>query len=158
MNYSFYDCKTTHSRFIHEDYFPVIIEFSDEELNNLFMEFTFEDSDMFELAVNPKTYALKRFSLTLCNHYEFKNDDLKLPEYEEGVIHITGPITNKCPSFKAYVYKNGIEITISSEIATKHLKSGHLIFALTENNELTSVLITDLTPDDLHHVKTELTI
>ncbi|MDO4392942.1 MAG: hypothetical protein Q4C80_00830 [Bacillota bacterium] len=157
MNYYFDNTKTTSSKIIQEEYFPVIIEFSSEELNNKFLEFNYTDTDMFEVSVNPETYEIKRFSLTLCNHYSFVDAIMVLPTYEEGILHITGPTTTECSLFNANVYKDGLEIRISSELASRYLKSGQLIFALTENNKLTSVFITELTPNNIDHVKTELT-
>ena len=145
MKYSFDANKTVFSEFIQEDYFPVIIEFSNEELNNLFIEFNYQDSDMFELSVNPNTFEIKRFSLTLCNHYAIKDASMKITDYEEGAL-----------SFEVLVYNDGVEIRTSAEPASRHLKSGQLLFALTDKGELASVLITDLTPDNLNHIKTEL--
>lgn len=158
MNYSFDKNKTVSSQFIQEDYFPVIIEFSNEELNNRFIEFNYQDSDMFELSVDPNTFELKRFLLTLCNHYALEDASMVIPEYEEGVIYIMGPTSTECPMFEVTVYDNGLRIVTSSETASRYLKCGHLIFALTENNSLASLLITDITPDNLSHVKTELTM
>ena len=69
MQYTFNKNRNISSTFIKEDYFPAIVEFSSEELNNHFIEFNFSDTDMFEISVNPKTRELKRFTLTLCNHF-----------------------------------------------------------------------------------------
>ena len=158
MKYSFDANKTVFSEFIQEDYFPVIIEFSNEELNNLFIEFNYQDSDMFELSVNPNTFEIKRFSLTLCNHYAIKDASMKIPDYEEGALSFIGPTTTECSLFEVVVYNDGVEIRTSAEPASRHLKSGQLLFALTDKGELASVLITDLTPDNLNHIKTELSI
>lgn len=158
MDYSFDGGKIAYSRSMQEDYFPVIIEFSNEEINNLFIEFNYEDSDMFEITVDPETFSLKRFSLTLCNHYAIKDTELKIPEYEEGSLFIAGPASTECDKFEADVYNDGVEIRTSSSIATRYLKSGQLIFALTENNDVSAVLITDLTQGDIDHAISELTV
>lgn len=156
MIYSFDNNTTTSSRFIQEDYFPVIIEYSSEELNNKFLEFNYTDTDMFEISVNPETYEIKRFSLTLCNHFSFVNAKMMIPKYEEGILHISGPATTECSLFNTIVYEDGLEIIVSSESASIYLKTGQLIFALTDNNELTSVFITDLTANNIDHAKAEL--
>ena len=159
MNYSFDSTLTSSSKFIQEDYFPIIIEFSNEELNNLFLEFNYKDSDMFELSVDAQTFDLKRFTLTLCNHYVLKEDYvLTIPKYQEGLLHITGPTSTECTHFEVIVYRDGVEIKTSSIDASHYLKYGQLIFALTESDDIASILITDLTEDNINHVITELTI
>lgn len=54
MNYNFSNSSTMTSSTIIEDYFPVIIEYDKEELNNKFIEFNYQDTDMLEISVNPK--------------------------------------------------------------------------------------------------------
>lgn len=156
MQYTFNKNKNTNSTFIKEDYFPAIVEFSSEELNNHFIEFNFSDTDMFELSVNPDTRELKRFTLTLCNHFSIEDKLLSLPTYETGSLSIDGPDKTECSAFSVKVFNNGLIIETSREIATKHLKSGHLIFGLSSSDEVTDVYITDLTSDEIAHVKSEL--
>ena len=112
---------------------------------------------MFELSVNPETYELKRFSLTLCNHYSFEDGLLSLPEYVEGTIAIEGPLKTECSTFSVTVYNDGVYIKTSSDSPTVYIKCGNIIFSIANNNELSSVLIVGLTDDEIAHVKTELT-
>lgn len=156
MQYTFNKNKDISSSFIKEDYFPAIVEFSSEELNNHFIEFNFSDTDMFELSVNPKTKELKRFTLTLCNHFTIEGKSLSLPTYEVGGFTISGPDKTECSSFSVKVYNNGLMIETSNEIASKHLRSGHLIFGLSSSDEVTAVYIADLTSDEIAHIKSEL--
>ncbi|SCY14182.1 hypothetical protein SAMN02910371_01194 [Butyrivibrio sp. INlla14] len=70
MNYIIHTTKTATSKFIPEDYFPAIVEFSDEELNNHFIEYNYKDSDMFELSVHPKThFAILLKAQVVCTNY-----------------------------------------------------------------------------------------
>ena len=156
MNYEINTNLKTKSKFIFEDYFPAIIEFSSEELNNHFIEFNYKDTDMFELSVHPKTHALKRFSLTLCNHYEFSETLLVSPVCDEGTLYITGPESTECSTFVATVYKNGMRIILSNATADKYIKSGNLVFALTDNNLVVSVSLIDLSEKEVSHIKSEL--
>ena len=156
MNYEIDTDLKTKSTFISEEYFPAIIEFSSEELNNHFIEFNYKDTDMFELSVHPKTHALKRFSLTLCNHYEFSEALLESPVCDEGTLYITGPDSTECSTFDATVYKNGMRIVLSDVAADKYIKSGNLVFALTDKNEVVSVSLIDLSEQEISHIKSEL--
>ncbi len=156
MNYKIDTTVKAQSKFIAEDYFPAIIEFSSEELNNHFLEFNFKDTDMFELSVHPKTNALKRFTLTLCNHYEIMETALECPICEEGSLFIEGPDSTECGIFLLQVYSNAVQIKLSDSPVNKSIKSGNLIFSLSDNNELISVIISNLSETDIAHIKREL--
>ena len=156
MHYTFSKNQNITSTFIKEEYFPAIVEFSSEELNNHFIEFNYSDTDMFELSVNPETKELKRFSLTLCNHFTIENRPLTLPTYEVGTLSIAGPDKTECATFSVKVFKDGLMIETSPKSASKYFKSGHLIFGLSSSDEVTSVYVTDLTRDEITHVISEL--
>ena len=111
---------------------------------------------MFELSVNPETKELKRFTLTLCNHFTIENRPLTLPTYEVGTLSIAGPDKTECATFSVKVFKDGLMIETSPKSASKYFKSGHLIFGLSSSDEVTSVYITDLTRDEITHVISEL--
>ncbi|MBR6366083.1 MAG: hypothetical protein IKS10_08330 [Lachnospiraceae bacterium] len=157
MNYTFDPHTSVHSVFVAEDYFPAIIEYSSEELNNLFLEFNYKDTDMFELSVHPKTHILKRFSLTLCNHYEIKSEGINVPNIEDGTMTITGPNSTECEEFIASVYTNGLSIILSSTPVALFRRSGHLVFAFSDNNELVGIHLIGLTESEVSHIKNELT-
>ena len=157
MNYKIDTTAKAQSKFITEDYFPAVVEFSSEELNNHFLEFNFKDTDMFELSVNPKNHALKRFTLTLCNHYEIMETALDYPICEEGSLYIEGPESTECKSFLLQVYSNAAQIKLSDTPVNKNIKSGNLIFSLAKDNELVSVVISDLSETELSHIRRELT-
>lgn len=156
MNYSIDTSKQSSSTFITEDYFPATIEFSEEELNNHFIEFRYGDSDLFEFYVDRKSHILKRVCLTLCNHYSIKDTPLFIPIYEKGMLYIDGPASTECSTFETIVHTDGIEIITSLSKPSHCIKCGQLIIALSETNELTAVLITDLSETDIFHVKSEL--
>lgn len=158
MNYSFDTSTKAQSKFVIEEYFPAIVEFSPEELNNYFIEFNYKDSDMFELSVHPKTHTLKRFSLTLCNHYEIKEASMCLPPYVNGTITITGPESTECKMFLAVVYTDGLQILLSNAPASYFYKTGQLIFAISEEGEVISVYLTDLAEEELSHLRNELSL
>ncbi len=158
MKYTFIKNKKSSSVFIAEEYFPIIIEFSKEELNNHFIEFSYQDTDMFEFSVDPESKDLKRFSLTLCNHYSIETGKIKKPASLDSSIAITGPEKMECDTFVVKVYEDGILIEISTNPATKHLRCGQLIFGLTDSDELVTLHIMDLSSSDISHIKKELTI
>ena len=158
MNFTFDATTKAYSQFVIDEYFPAILEFSSEELNNHFIEFNYKDTDMVELSVHPKTHALKRFSLTLCNHHEIKDEPMSIPSCSDGKIAITGPDTTECKVFLAVVYTDGLQIRLSDAVTSRYYKTGQLIFAISEDGELTNLYLTDLTEEELSHIRTELSL
>ena len=112
---------------------------------------------MFELSVHPKTNALKRLTLALCNHYEIMETALDYPTSEEGSLFIEGPDSTECDTFLLRVYSNAVQIKLSDTPVNKSIKTGNLIFSLSEDNKLISVIISDLSEAELAHIKRELT-
>ena len=113
MKYIFDKSTKKNSRFVAEDYFPAIIQFSSEELNNRFIEFSYQDTDMFELVGNSNTGELKQFTFTLCNHFNESDKSLSVPLADEGNIILGENDTILCEKFIANIYKDGIRIDIS---------------------------------------------
>jgi hypothetical protein len=156
MNYSFITSKKLDSTFKAEDYFPAIIQFSTEELNNRFIEFSYHDTDMFELVANSTDGTIKQFTLTLCNHFEEHNEFIDFPDSIEGTIALLETSTIECEKFILLIYKNGLRIDISEKKATKHLKCGQLIFSFDESNSLVTLYVTGLSTEDISHVLQEV--
>lgn len=156
MNYYIDTHTQKKSSFVEEEYFPAIIDFDGEELNNSFIEFKYNDSDMFELSVDKDSHILKRFCLTLCNHCSFEEVSLHVPNCDEGVLYFYEPNTIECETFSLTVYTNGIKLQTSIKSLSSHIKCGQVIFAFTDSEELGAILITELTKDEILHVKNEL--
>lgn len=144
------------STFLSENYFAATIIFSPEELNNHFIEFNYSNTDMFEISVHPETHIIKRFTLTLCNHFTVINKDLFVPNHIDGTIMIDGPDTTECEIFMVNLYNNGILIKLSKEKPKVCYKSGDIIFAISNNNKLTEVYLINLSKADVNHAKNEL--
>ena len=62
---------------------------------------------------------------------------------------------------RQFVYRlseDDLSITLSDHPATLYRKSGHLVFAFSDNNELVSLHLVGLTEADVSHVRSELTL
>ena len=156
MNYTFSNSTTITSSTIIEDYFPIIIEYDKEELNNKFIEFNYQDTDMLEISVNPKTNLLKRLSLSLCNHYSIEDAMLSAPASDEGSLSIEGPASTECDKFLVKVFNDGIQIDLSSKEVVHNYKCGQVIYSISADNTLTAVYIPSLAENELAHAKREL--
>lgn len=156
MNYTFDTTTNIKSRFISEDYFPAIVQFSPEELNNHFIEYSYNDTDMFELVVDSENGIIKQFTLTLCNHFKEQDINMSIPDAKEGSIYFNDTTDVQCDLFVLSIYKDGLHISISDKSAYTFLKCGQLIFALDDTDSLISLYITNLSSDDISHVLREV--
>ena len=111
---------------------------------------------MFEISVHPETHVIKRFTLTLCNHFTVIDKDMSVPICIDGTIIIDGPDTTECETFMVNLYNNGMLIKLSDEEPKFHYKSGNIIFAISDNGKLTEVYIINLAKTDVNHAKKEL--
>lgn len=156
MRYKFDASIQMESTFVAEEYFSAIIKFSFEELNNHFIEFRYKNLDMFEISVHPKTHVIKRFTLTLCNHFKVIDHELSVPNYIDGTIMIDGPDTTECETFMVNLYSNGMLIKLFDQEPKFFYKSGNIIFAISGDGTLTEVYLINLTKTDVNHIKNEL--
>ncbi|MCR5663198.1 MAG: hypothetical protein K6G50_13895 [bacterium] len=156
MNYTFNTLTKLSSCFKSEDYFPAIVQFSSEELNNRFVEFSYNDTDMFELIGSSKTGIIKQFTLALCNHFEEMDKPLIVPDAKEGTMILNKNDTVQCEKFIVLIYKDGLRIDLSEKEACNLLKCGQLVFAFDESDSLVSLYVTDLSADDISHILQEV--
>ena len=156
MDFEFNPAGTQNSYFKAEEYFPAMVIYSEEELNNRFLGFYYKNTDFFELQVHYDTFALKSFVFTACKHFTIHNTVLHIPEYEEGIITVRGPKRTEYDKFMAHVFTDGLRIDLSDQPAVRHLKCGQLIFAIDASNVLVTLYVVNLTESDIKHVVFEL--
>lgn len=148
--------KIKKSIFEQEEYFPVVVKFSDEEIDNCFVEYSYRDSDMMELIFDSKSHELKQLTLTLCNHYLLTDTKMPMPNSNDGTICTKDGGSIECSYFETVVYKDGVEVKISNISVTRYEKCGQIIFALSDSGDLLQIFITDLNEDEINHVRREL--
>lgn len=156
MKFKFDASVKMDSTFIAEEYFSAVLRFSFEELNNHFIEFNYKNTDMFEISVHPVTHVIKRFTLTLCNHFSIIDRNISVPDWIDGTMMIFGPDSTDCETFTVNLYNDGMAVKLSSQSPRFCYKSGNLVFAIGDNDELTEVYLINLTETEVNHVKNEL--
>ena len=156
MEYTLDTTTKLSSCFISEDYFPAIVQFSAEELNNRFVEFSYNDTDMFELVGSSKTGTIKQFTLTLCTHFMEMDKPLIAPDAEEGAVILNKNDTIQCEQFLLSIYKDGLHIQLSEKEICKFIKCGQLVFAFDKSDSLVSLYVTGLSTENIFHVLREV--
>ena len=156
MNYTFDTQSELKSWFVSEDYFPAIVQFSQEELNNRYVKFSCRDTDMFELVGDSKTGIIKQLTLTLCNTYEIIDKPLPVPNAEVGIMLLNEEEDVECEGFVVKVFQDGLRIDISVNDIHDYFRCGQLVFAFDESDSLVSLFVTDLLSENISHVLREL--
>lgn len=143
------------SNFIFEEYFPIIIKYDFEEINNDYLEFSYQDSDLLEFSLNKDSKELKKITLSLCNHFEINNENYQIPETSESTIFISDTGKVECELFILSLYDNCALIKLDSNNTCTYYKSGNVIFGLTADNSISEIIFT-LTQSEYNHIKFEL--
>ncbi|MCR4814794.1 MAG: hypothetical protein K5879_08200 [Lachnospiraceae bacterium] len=156
MKYKFDNNHVIQSSFKAEDYFPAIVMFSSEELNNRFIEYSYEDTDMFEIVASSDTGVIKQFTLTLCNHFLVHDTDIDNPVTTDGIMYFDKSESIQCDSFLVNIFHDGIRVDVSEKKAKTFLKCGQLVFAFDEADSLSSLYVLNLSEDDIKHILSEI--
>ena len=92
-----------------------------------------------------------------CNNYEFRDEKMDVPVVDKrGKVIIKGASKVNCSYFNMIVYNDGVRIDLSESEPIKYFQTGQLILSFDSKEKLVSVYITDLTKEDIEHVKEEL--
>lgn len=73
-----------------------------------------------------------------------------------GSISIDLPQHNECDDFYVRVYKNAVNIKLSSEPVQKVIKCGKAIFGITGKNDLAEISVIEMSENEIVHTIEEL--
>ncbi len=142
-----------------EEYFPLRVVYDKSSGNTDFVGYYYSDSGLLEFDVNRENNHIKQMQIVNCDKYGFVDADGPCPDdFEEGALCIPLPSHNDCDIFYVTVYRDSMEISISTEPAVKYFKSGQVIFGISSKEHLVSVLVTNMTAAEVKHAKNELDI
>ena len=141
----------------HEEYLPLRIIFDSSIGGNKFVGFYFGNKNLLELTVDNETSLVKKIQLVLCENYRVFNESLEIPCPEKaGTISLDFPERNDCDCFETRVYSNCIRISISAAATTSYYAMGQVLFGVGANANLSTLIITNVTDDDISHLISEL--
>jgi len=138
------------------EYFPLRVVFDPSIGGNHFVGFYGGEDNLLEFTVS-NTNEVKKFQVVTCKDYEFIDTNFAPPHTEKsGCIKLSYPQHNDCDSFKLSVYSDSIHIILSANLATKYYEMGQVFFGVNDDNDLVSLLITNLNADEIQHTMFEL--
>ncbi len=156
MKFIFDTSEEVISHFEREDYSSIKVVFSNE-LGNQYLYFKNEDKNDLEFSLHPIRFHIKKILMICCNNFEFRDKKMDLPPVDKkGKVIIKGANKVNCSYFNTIIYNDGVKIDLSESEPIKYFQTGQLILSFDSKEKLVSVYITDLTKEDIEHVKEEL--
>lgn len=142
---------------VNEDYFAVKVVYDSSVESTKYVGFYYGDTDLLEFSVDRETNTIKKFQLVLCNHFEILDTELHSATVSEiGCISIRLPQHNECEVFNVRIYRNAVEILLSNKNVHKIIKSGQVLYYLSDENDLVNVTIAEMTEYEITHTIEEL--
>ena len=142
---------------VNEDYFAVKVVYDSSVESTKYVGFYFGDTDLLEFSVDRETNTIKKFQLVLCNHFEMLDAELHSEDVSEtGCVSIGLPQHNECDIFNVRVYRNAVEIILSNKNVEKTIKSGQVLYCLSNAGDLVNVIIEEMTECEIKHTIEEL--
>ena len=140
-----------------EEYFPLRVVFDSSIGENRFVGFYCGEDSLLEFTVSRETNAVKKLQIVTCRDYKINDTNLVLPQHHKsGCIHLANSQHNDCDLFSMSIYADGIVINISQKDISKYYAMGQVLFGVGEDNELISLVITNLSVDERSHAIVEL--
>ena len=141
-----------------EEYFPLRVV-NDSSIDSIrFVGFYFKDTDLLEFAVDRKTGFVRKMQVVVCSHFQFSDDEYLPENTDESKIYLDYAQHNDCNTFKLTVFKNAVQIDISNKPASVFSKCGQVIYGMSSFGELVSVVIINMSVENIAHTKAELAI
>ncbi len=142
---------------VNEDYFPVKAVYDPSVGSTKYVGFYYGDTDLLEFSLDRETNSIKKLMLVLCNHFKVLDTDFQSATVcESGSISLDLPQHNECDSFRVFVYRNAVDILLSQTTVQRIVKSGQVLFGLSDDNELVSVTVVEMSGTDIAHTIEEL--
>ena len=116
------------SRIENEEYFPLKLVFEQERRSLSYFVLCHGSYDLLELACEEATGILRRVTLVICSEYSVS--DRCLPQIRcasDGRIRIDGSLKEEVPTFSVTLFRDGIEILLSSERPSFYVRTGQLV-------------------------------
>ena len=141
-----------------EEYIPLRVVYDSSIDSIRFVGFYYKDTDLLEFTVERETGLVRKMQIVVCSHFQFLDADYIAEDAETAKVYLNYPQHNDCSNFRLTVFKNAVQILVSNKTASAFSKYGQVTFGVSSSGELISVLISNLSDEDIAHTKAELLI
>jgi len=142
-----------------EEFFSLRVVYDSSFESNRYIGFYYGETDLLELSVNRETGLLKKLQVVVCAHYTLSDETAPvIDDAKECSLLLDFPQHNECNFFLMTVYSDGVFITLSNNPAVQYYKCGQVVYGLTADNNMSSILIAGMSETNIAHTKYELTV
>ncbi len=143
-----------------EDFFSLRVVYESSSENIQHIGFYNGDEDLLELSVDKDSGLLQKLQITICHHFSIDDSPFDIGKINttDEEISLELPDHNECNTFYMHVFNNCAVISLSDNKPTKHVLCGQVLFGIDDANNILSIIVTDLTTDDINHIKNELSL
>ena len=138
-----------------EDFFAAIAVLGDELDYVKFVGLCNED-DLVELQLDPDVMAVSQVTLTNCRHFDDRAEAMPIPDAEEGIVVVDMPKHVDCTDLWVTVFDDGLTIRVADKLPVRYVRMGNVMFGVSADDDLTSILLTSMSPEEISHARAEL--
>ncbi len=141
-----------------EEYFPLRVVYNSSIDSIRYVGFYYKDTDLLEFAVDRETGLVRIMQIVVCSHFQYMDDEYMTGDADNAKVYLDYAQHNDCSNFKLTVFKNAVQIIISDKTASEFFICGQITYGVSSSGELISVLISNMSAEEITHTKTELLI
>lgn len=141
-----------------EEYFPLRVVYDPSIESIRFVGFYYEDTDLLEFTVDRETGAVKEMQIVVCSHFHFVDDEYVPEEADDAALYFKYAQHTDCSAFRLTVFKNAVQVIVSEKNASVFSKCGQVIYGISSSGELVSVLVANMSSENIAHTRSELSI
>jgi len=114
-----------------------------------------EVEGVLELGLDFDTHRLRKLLLVHFLAYEELDCTVPSPPSPAGTLVFELPRITYCDAFSVILYQDGMEFRLSPTPASRWYGSGQVVFGVDATERVVDVLVSDMTDQDLEHVRAE---
>ena len=116
----------------------------------------YREDDVIELQLDPDVMAVSQVTLTNCRHFDDRAEAMPIPDAEEGIVVVDMPKHVDCTDLWVTVFDDGLTIRVVDKLPVRHVRMGNVMFGVSADDDLTSILLTSMSPEEISHARAEL--
>ena len=141
-----------------EEYFPLRVVYNSSIESVRFIGFYYKDIDLLELTVDRETGLVRQLQIVVCSHFQFVDKEYLPENADDARIYFNYAQHIDCDIFSLTVFKNAVQIIVSDKTASVFSRCGQAIYGISSSGELISILVANMSVEDIAHTKAELSI
>ena len=100
--------------------------------------------------------AVSQVTLTNCRHFDDHAEAMPIPDAEEGIVVVDMPKHVDCTDLWVTVFDDGLTIRVVDKLPVRYVRMGNVMFGVSDDDDLTSILLTSMSPEEISHARAEL--